>query len=98
MHAADIDPSALDIDYLRFSDFWWNTLFANPISYENRLRACEYEEILKSSGFRILGTWRTIDKKSLEALPRLKLDRKFAAFSPEQLATSYLWVVAQKPG
>lgn len=97
MHAADMDSFATDVEFLGLSDFWWNALFANPISYENRLRACDYEALLKSAGFRILQSWRTVDTKSLQALPRLKLDAKFAGFSPEELATSYFWVIAQKP-
>lgn len=98
MHAASFDETALAVDYLRVSEFAWKAFFANSISYENRLRGIDYVRMLEEAGFRVLKCWHTIDSASLEALPRLRLDAKFAGYSAEELATNFLWIVAQKPG
>jgi len=97
MHAVQVDPQATTVEYLRFSDFWWDMLFANDISHENRLRAPEYAELLKRAGFEICGNWHTLDQKALAALPRMRLDDRFAHFAPEELATDYVWLLCQKP-
>lgn len=96
MHAAAFDSSAVGVDYLRCSEFVWNTFFANPISYENRLRGVDYLRMLEAAGFTIVASWRTLDVASLNALPGLKVDSKFAGYSREELATNFLWLVGQK--
>jgi len=96
MHAVQVDPDATSVEYLRLSDFWWKTLFANDISHENRLRAPEYVQLLNEAGFEIRGCWHTLDQKALAALPRMRLDRRFERFAPEELATNYVWLLCQK--
>jgi SAM-dependent methyltransferase len=96
MHAVQVDPDVTSVEYLRLSDFWWKALFANGISYENRMRAPEYAQLLNEAGFDIRGCWHTLDQKALAALPRMRLDHRFARFTPEELATNYVWVLCRK--
>lgn len=97
MHAAWIDNAALGIDYLRFSEFWWRTLFSNSISFENRLRAPEYRQFLLRGGFRLVGEWHTVDQDSLRALPSTPIAPEFKKWSDEELATDFVWLIGQKP-
>jgi SAM-dependent methyltransferase len=97
MHAALFDRTALAIDYLRISSFWWNALFSNPISHENRLRAPQYLAMFERSGFRIVRWWKRVDEPSLSALSRVRVAREFSAFTAEDLATNLVWVLAEKP-
>ncbi len=96
MHAAWADPTATGIDYLTCSDFSWRALYDNSIAHENRLRAVEYVGLIKDAEFDILGTWRQVDKRALEALPRMRIAARFRHFSSEELATSYVWILARK--
>jgi SAM-dependent methyltransferase len=96
MHAAAFDHAAVGVDYLQCSELVWNTLFANSLSYENRLRAVDYLRLLERVGFRIRKSWHTVDEVSLRRLPQLRVDKQFTHYSDEELATDYLWVVAEK--
>ncbi len=89
--------SESSVDYLIFSQRTWDRWISNQIAYENRLRAIEHLELLKTVGFKIVKTWFSLDKKALEKIPRMKLAPDFRQFTPEELAQNYVWVIARKP-
>lgn len=96
MHAAVFDRNATGIEYLRVRDVLWRALFANKISYENRMRAPEYLRLIEQSGFKIVKVWKTVDEASRKRLSQVRLAPMFREFSTEENATDYIWVVAQK--
>jgi hypothetical protein len=83
--------------FLAFEDFHWKLLYENDISHENRLRAPEYITLLRQMGFDVLQSWPFVDHAALSAIPNMKIARRFQHFTHEELATTYLWVVARKP-
>jgi SAM-dependent methyltransferase len=85
------------VDFLAFGDVHWKLLYENDIAHENRLRAPEYLAMLRQAGFDILQTWPVVDPVALSAIPAIRIARKFRQFTDEELATTYLWVVARKP-
>lgn len=85
------------IDYLVFSSSTWERWIANPIAYENRLRAVEYLGLLTDAGFEIVDTRYSVDQVALSKLPHMRIAEEFSRFTPEQLAQEYVWVIARKP-
>lgn len=85
------------IDFLAFEDFHWKLLYENDIAHENRLRAPEYIAVLREVGFDVLQSWSVVEPRALLAIPNMKIARRFQGFTNEELATTYLWVVARKP-
>lgn len=96
-HGAWTDARATGIDYLTCSDWTWRYLYENGIAHENRLRAPEHVALIEACGIEILGTWKTIDEKALQALSGKQVAPRFRAFTPEELATDYIWILGRKP-
>ena len=84
------------VDYLIFSERTWQKWITSPLAHENRLRAVEHIDLLRSVGFEIVKTWFNVDQASLEKIPRMRLAEEFKKFTPEQLAQNYFWVIARK--
>jgi hypothetical protein len=97
MHAVQVDPKATGIDYLCCSDMQWKLFLENDVAHENRLRHIDHVRLLEAAGFEIVADWKTIDEKALTALPDKKLSKRFASYSPEEIATDYCWIVGRKP-
>ncbi|MGA9990512.1 MAG: methyltransferase domain-containing protein [Terriglobales bacterium] len=85
------------IDFLAFEDVHWKLLYENDIAHENRLRAPEYLAVLRQVGFDVVQSWSVVDPVALSAIPNMRIARRFQRFTDEELATTYLWVVARKP-
>nr|UXE45419.1 hypothetical protein Hi04_10k_c4773_00034 [uncultured bacterium] len=85
------------VDYLIFSKRIWERWLASPLAFENRLRAVEHLDLLRSVGFDIVRTWFHVDETALEKLPRMRLAEEFRRFSFEELAHDNFWVIARKP-
>jgi SAM-dependent methyltransferase len=85
------------VDYLIFPQATWDKWIANPIAYENRLRAVQHLDLLKQAGFDIVHAWFNTDHRALKRLPEMRLAPAFERFTPEQLAQNYVWVVGRKP-
>jgi len=90
------DKSISKVNFLQFSEplFRWASL--NGQNYQNRLRHPEYARCLEEAGFGIVREDRVMDEASLRILPSLRLARRFAGFSHEDLATITSVYVARK--
>lgn len=60
----------------------------NKISYHNRLRAKEFVAIFRSPAADIRAVRDTIEPSDLTALKTIKLARRFAGMTDEELAVS----------
>ena len=96
MHAAWKDPGATGIEYLTCSDRLWRILYENDIAHENRLRGVQYVELIRASGFEILGSWHKIDSAGLAVLSHRTLAPRYRHFTPEELATNHIWILSRK--
>ena len=96
-----IDPSdhyckwgTSKVNFLKYSDRTWNFWVQNKISYHNRLRACEFIDAFVAAGCQIRNVVTQADPSDVALLQNgFKLNRRFAGFTPEQLAVHSLEVV-----
>lgn len=88
-HFSHDDPTISRINFLRFSEPEWEKWAGNKFMYHNRLRASELVRLFEGAGVHILKEERSVDEVSLATLNEgFPLDRRFASFSPEDLATT----------
>ncbi len=96
-HFSHSDPSITAINFLRFSEAEWASWASNRFGYHNRLRAVDYPPLFERAGLRVLHEQPEIDDASLAALRNgFPVDPGFAAYTPEQLATVKLTIVAAR--
>ena len=53
--------------------------------------------MFREAGFEILECAFEVDKRSLEALPALRLNQRYRSFDPKDLAASVATICARKP-
>jgi|JI102314A2RNA_FD_contig_21_21047910_length_1809_multi_8_in_0_out_0_2 SAM-dependent methyltransferase len=95
-HFSHSDSSISKINFLRFSDSEfdrYNTRFC----YQNRLRAPEYAELLRSAGFEISVFSCSVDDKSLGALASIPLSDRFKRYTPDEVCSTCVSVGVRKP-
>lgn len=72
------------INFLRYSDGFWNVIGQNDILYQNRMRRSDYLKAFEAAGFEVV---RAIDHAdSTGGIGRVPLSRRFAAYPVEDLA------------
>lgn len=88
-HYVKFGKDMTNINFLKFSDNFWNFFIQNKISYHNRLREVQFLDFFKSNGARILDVKHKLDSRDVEALKSIKINKKFSGMSPEDLAINY---------
>jgi len=91
-HYADFDTSISTVNFLRYPEWWWSFLVRNNIQYINRLRAKEHIERFGRHGARVTVLESYADSRDLAALKSMKVDRRFAGMTHEELAVTRLIV------
>jgi hypothetical protein len=94
-HFSYADPSVSPINFLRFSEREF-AKYNSAFMYQNRLRAPEWRDLIQHHRFEILHWRGSLDAHALRALPSLPLYRSFSHFSPEDLCTTVIWVIAKR--
>jgi SAM-dependent methyltransferase len=95
-HYAVLDGRINKLNYLRYSDAdWvkWNT----PFQHQNRLRARDFAERLRSLGLEILVDTSRVTGQQLAWLDTIPVHRDFAGYTREELAITTVDFVARKP-
>ena len=85
-HLAHLDKRIGQVNFLKFSDWFWRIIGQNRIVYQNRLREKQYVDLFESHGAEVTVFNSRIDPRDLELLKNMKLNRRFAEFTPEELA------------
>jgi SAM-dependent methyltransferase len=93
-HWHHFDPGIGPLNFLKFSRRWWGVL-NSPLAFQNRMRSLEYLDMIQTAGFEIRHLARVIDGRGFSDAHHMKLDRSFQAFSPQELAVTSTFVVAQ---
>ena len=94
-HFSQADDSIASINFLRFSAQVWSRYAGNRYMYHNRLRLDDFQQILSSSGLKIMRVDAVVDRKALQSLRSgFPLDTRFRTISPEINATASAWLVA----
>lgn len=95
-HFSHGDASISPVNFLRFSEEEfapYNTKFL----FQNRLRASAWRRLIEQHQFRIRIWETTVNERALKELKALPLDPAFAGLAPDDLCTTAIWVVAQRP-
>ena len=95
-HFAHDDGSISPINFLTYSEADF-ARFNNSFGFQNRLRGAQHRQLMEEAGFEILHWESRLNAAAQEHLPRLKLHSDFARFSPEEICSMSLRVVARKP-
>jgi SAM-dependent methyltransferase len=85
---------ASKVNFLQYPEWMWALLVKNKFSYHNRLRERDFLERLREHKARILDVQSVIDPADLEQVQRMKIDRRFEGYAPEELAVHKTEVVA----
>jgi len=91
------DPKHSRFNFLKYSDFIWN-FFNSSLLYQNRLRYPQYIDIISQTDFEILET--SINRPTpdeIEFIKKLRINKQFKIFSPEELGIKSFWIVLRRP-
>lgn len=91
------DASKNHFDYLKYSQRDYDRWFNHRLKYLNRLRASQFLAMMRTTGFDVYHAEKHVDLTSLEYVSTLSVDRMFTGLTPDDLATTNLNVVLQKP-
>lgn len=91
-HYATFDKKISNFNFLKYSNWFWNVLGNNKINYQNRLREKNYIDIFKKNGAKIISVDSRIDSKGIEALKKIKINKKFKKLTYEELATKLSYI------
>jgi len=92
---ADLHKPTSNVYFLKHSDRFWRFFVSNSINSNNRLRATEHLNILKSAGASIVQAKGNIHKSDLETVRKINLATNFQSMPEEDLAICQLAVVAR---
>ncbi len=94
-HYAYADRRIDQLHYLRYSEAAWQK-WNNEFLYQNRLRAVDFTEMARRTGFAIEIDTSRASKERLAQLDRIRVDPYFARYSREQLAITSIDFVGRK--
>lgn len=94
---AAVDPARGPLDFLRYSRSGWDLLFSHSIKYCNRIRCSQFLELFSRTGFREVWTRKRVDYEAIGSLRRRGVAPEFRRMSWEDLATTGLDIVLEKP-
>jgi hypothetical protein len=80
------------VNFLRYSDKFWNFFTGNSLTFHNRLRFPDYLKIFDNTGFNIANINTELTEHNLKILKNIKINNKFKDYTLEELATSHLYV------
>lgn len=90
------DPRSHDMNFLRFSNGFWNRFANTRIKYNNRLRCSQYKQAFSDAGFELVESDERISQSGLAGLKSMKVAKEFESFDLEDLATSLMVGVWKK--
>ena len=80
------------VNFLRYSDSQWKFIAGNRFAYHNRLRRSDYLTMLDRHGAHITFSEDELLDINIRELAKIRLDRKFSAYDPTDLAYSHLFI------
>jgi hypothetical protein len=92
-HYRTIDKNLSGVNFLQYSDRFWETFVNSSIHYQNRLRKSDYLRLFERAGAEILYCKEHIRDADLVALETMKIAPRFRGYSARDLAVHRLDVV-----
>ena len=93
-----IDPRLWRLAYLKYPDWYFDTIISGRFNSQNRLRESDFIELLESSGVRIACKESVLHKEDLERMRTFKVADRFRGKSLEDLATVRSTLIGRKDG
>jgi len=96
-HFADTDWTITGANCLRYTARQWYWYGGSGLAYHNRLRCIQHREMMEQAGLHTLISRVRTNHRALRAIQTgaLKVAPEFARFTPEQLASDYMWLVGE---
>jgi ubiquinone/menaquinone biosynthesis C-methylase UbiE len=95
-HYAYADRTIHQLNYLQFSDDDWR-VWNNEFLYQNRLRAVDFVDMARATGFTIEIDTSRPHPMRLQQLDTIKVHPQFARYSREQLAITSIDFIGRNP-
>jgi hypothetical protein len=95
-HYSYVDPAVTQLNYLRFSEPQWRK-WNNAFLYQNRLRAVDFERLVRTAGFEIVVTTAKPSEQRLRELEAIPVASCFKHYSPDELCITSIDFVARRP-
>jgi SAM-dependent methyltransferase len=92
---SSFDPTISPVNFLRYPEWVWGVFIKNKISYHNRLRERDFLDILGSQHAEILKVTSILDEENVQHVKSIKVDKRFAAYSAEELAVTFTEIMAR---
>lgn len=87
-HYRTVDPALSRVHFLRYPEWLWAPLVKNRISYHNRLRERQFLDHFARAGATVGWKRSTVFDDDIAQARTMRVDRRFAGFTPEELAVS----------
>ena len=84
------------VEFLRYSNFFYNYFYNSSISYHNRLRDSEYKNMFKNNKFEVFWYDRELSQDDVDILNTMNLNDVYKSFSIEDLAISKVTYILKK--
>lgn len=85
------------VNFLRYPEWLWALMVKNKISYMNRLRERDFLDMLEKQDAEILKVTSILNPENVQHVKSMKIDKRFANYSPEELAVTFTEIIAQWP-
>lgn len=96
-HFSHSDRKLSGINFLKYSEKKWDFLTKDSCLYQNRLRASEHIDMIQSCGFKIVETKSIVKQNEIAWLEKTKINDIFKDYEKDDLGTTGLLLLAQKP-
>jgi hypothetical protein len=91
-----IDPSLWRLAYLKYPDWYFETIISGRFNSQNRLRESDFIELLEAAGVRIVWKESVLHEEDLERMRSFKVAARFRGRSLEDLATVRSTLIGRK--
>ena len=91
-----IDPRLWRLAYLKYPDWYFNTIISGRFNSQNRLRESDFIKLLNSAGLRVCYKESVVQQEDIERMKTFTVAERFRGKSPEDLATVRSTLVGRK--
>jgi hypothetical protein len=93
-----LDPAVSVLNFRKYAEWLSALLVKNKISYTNRLLRRDFLDMLKRQGADTLKVTSIVKPDNVQRVKSMKIGKRFAGYSPEELATIPTGIMAGWPG
>jgi SAM-dependent methyltransferase len=92
-HFSHSDKSISSVNFLQFSDNYWDKIAGNRYMYMNRLRHDDFIDLFQNLNCKILMNEPDVDKNLIVQKLSFELDARFKSKSDEVISTVGSWII-----